>query len=56
MVTVHPIHAREGEAVDIHWHRTKGGPVYIERRTCPPTDVVTERQAPPADDDRQSDR
>lgn len=35
MPIVNPIHAREGDVVDIHW-RLKNGQVYIERRTTPP--------------------
>lgn len=31
---VKPIHAHEGECIDIHWHTTTG--IFIERRTCPP--------------------
>lgn len=35
MPIVHPVHAREGEVVDIHWH-LKDGTVYVERRYIPP--------------------
>ena len=34
MTVVKPIHARDGEIVDIHWHVDAG--IYIERRRCPP--------------------
>jgi hypothetical protein len=32
---VHPIHAKDGEVVDIHW-RLADGKTFLERRTCPP--------------------
>lgn len=34
MPTVKPIHAREGEVVEIHWHTATN--IFVERRTCPP--------------------
>lgn len=34
MTIVKPIHAREGEAIDIHWHTATE--IFVERRTCPP--------------------
>jgi len=49
---VNPIHAREGEVVDIHW-RLKTGQVYIERYTCPPEDVLKERMTKP---EKESER
>ena len=30
-----PVHAREGETVEIHWHTTDGT-VHYQRVTCPP--------------------
>ena len=39
---VNPIHAREGEWVDIHW-RLKNGAVLVERRSCPPRATVAEQ-------------
>lgn len=38
MPIVRPIHAREGEVVDIHWHT--GSEIFVERRTCPPKPTV----------------
>jgi hypothetical protein len=35
MPIVLPIHAREGETIEIHWH-TKDGTVHHQRVTCPP--------------------
>ena len=31
---INPIHVREGDFVDIHWHTPEE--IYIERRECPP--------------------
>ena len=31
---IKPIHAREGEFVDIHWHCSEG--IHVERLACPP--------------------
>jgi hypothetical protein len=43
-----PIHAKEGETVEIHWH-TEEGHVYHQRVTCPPqaTRDATKAQAEP---------
>ena len=48
MPIVKPIHAREGEAIDIHWH-TKTA-VMIERRTCPLITVLEARTKPDVSD------
>jgi len=34
MKIILPIHAKENEIVQIHWHCQEG--VYIDRHTCPP--------------------
>jgi hypothetical protein len=34
MSDIKPIHAREGDSIDVHWHCEDG--TYIERLTCPP--------------------
>lgn len=39
-MTIHPIHVREGDAVDIHWHLKNK--IFIERRTVPPPEVTQE--------------
>lgn len=49
MPIVHPIHTREGEVVDIHWH-LKDGTVFIERRDSPPPKATREAKANNTDD------
>lgn len=44
---VKPIHAREGEVVDIHWH-LRNGSVLIDRRTAPPAATQEARATEPA--------
>ena len=45
---VKPIHAREGEVIDIHWH-LKNGTVLIERRTTPPAATQQTRTTEPSE-------
>lgn len=44
MPIVNPIHAREGEVVDIYW-RLHDGRVHVERQSCPPLEVLKAREA-----------
>lgn len=37
-----PVHARDDQAVEIHWRRADGT-VFVERRTCPPKATVDVR-------------
>ena len=42
MPIVKPIHARDGEVVDIHWHTLDG--IHVQRVTCPPRPTRDARQ------------
>jgi hypothetical protein len=43
IVIVNPIHAREGEVVDIHWH-TKQGDIFVQRVRCPTREAPSKEE------------
>jgi hypothetical protein len=53
MPIVLPIHAREGETVEIHWH-THDGKVHYQRVTCPPR--ATRDASAPRDEDEAPEK